>query len=145
MVGWAGRWPVESVRVEVPGEEEEARRDAPEKVPGLATGLTDVWRRRTGARRQITRLVVRWYGSSTTSLGEERRGASASRAKQSGEADGEKGKQVNLASSRAGAEDIGEREGVVHVEATPHGRHVEVARRRGCAWRTRLQGDGMRV
>jgi hypothetical protein len=137
MVGWAGRWPVESVRVEVPGEEEEARRDALEKVPGLATGLADAWRRRTGARRQITRLVARWYGSSTTSLGEEWRGASASRAKQSGEADGEKGKQVNLASSRVGAEDIDEREGVVHVEATPHGRRVEVARRRGRAWRAR--------
>ncbi len=41
MVGWAGRWPVESVRVEAPGEEEEARRDAPEKVPGLATGLAE--------------------------------------------------------------------------------------------------------
>jgi hypothetical protein len=136
MVGWAGRWPVESVHVEAPGEEEEARRDAPEKVPGLATGLADAWRR-TGARRQITRLVVRWYGSSTTSLGEERRGASASRAKQSGEADGEKGKHVNLASSRAGGEDIGEREGVVHVEATPHGRRMEVARRRGCVWRAR--------
>jgi hypothetical protein len=97
MVGWAGRWPMESVRVEVPGEEEEARRDAPEKVPGLATRLADAWRR-TGTRRQITRLVARWYGSSTTSLGEERREASASRAKQSGEADREKGKQVNLAS-----------------------------------------------
>jgi hypothetical protein len=60
-----------------------------------------------------------------------------SRAKQSGEADGEKGKQVNLASSRAGAEDIGEHEGVVHVEATPHGRRMEVARRRGRAWRAR--------
>jgi hypothetical protein len=137
MVGWAGRWPVESVCVEAPGEEEEARRDAPEKVPGLATGLVDAWRRRTGARRQITRLVARWYDSSMTSLGEERRGASASRAKQSSEADGEKGKQVNLASSRAGAEDIDEHEGVVHVEATPHGRRVEVARRRGCAWRAR--------
>jgi hypothetical protein len=65
-----GRWPVESVRVEAPGEEEEARRDAPEKAPGLPTGLTDVWRRRTGARRQITRLVARWHGSSTA--GEQR-------------------------------------------------------------------------
>jgi hypothetical protein len=137
MVGWAGRWLVESVRVEAPEEEEEARRDAPEKVPGLATGLADAWRRRTGARQQITRLVARWYGSSTTSLGEERRGASVSRAKQSGEADREKGKQVNLASSRVGAEDIGEREGVVHVEATPHGRRVEVARRPGRTWRAR--------
>jgi hypothetical protein len=64
MVGWAGRWPMESVRVEAPGEEEEARRDASKKVPGLATGLADAWRRRTGVRRQITRLVARWYGSS---------------------------------------------------------------------------------
>jgi hypothetical protein len=30
-----GRWPVESVRVEALGEEEEARRDAPEKAPRL--------------------------------------------------------------------------------------------------------------
>jgi hypothetical protein len=65
--------------------------------------------------------------------GVEPRRAGPSRA---GEADGEK-QQVNLASSRAGAEDIGEREGVVHVEATPHGRRVEVARRHGCAWRAR--------
>jgi hypothetical protein len=70
MVGWAGRWPVESVHVEAPGEEEEARRDAPEKVPGFATGLADAWRRRTGARRQITRLVAQWYGSSAA--GEQR-------------------------------------------------------------------------
>jgi hypothetical protein len=56
--------------VEAPEEEEEARRDAPEKVPGLATGLADAWRRRTGARRQITRLVAQWYGSSAA--GEQR-------------------------------------------------------------------------
>jgi hypothetical protein len=56
--------------VEAPGEEEEARRDAPEKAPGLATGLADAWRRRTGARRQITRLVARWHGSSVA--GEQR-------------------------------------------------------------------------
>jgi hypothetical protein len=36
-----GRWSVESIRVEAPGEEEETRRDAPEKAPGLATGLAD--------------------------------------------------------------------------------------------------------
>jgi hypothetical protein len=56
--------------VEAPREEEEARRDAPEKGPGSATGLTDAWRRRTGVRRQITRLVARWHGSSAT--GEQR-------------------------------------------------------------------------
>jgi hypothetical protein len=56
--------------VEAPGEEEEARLDAPEKAPGLATGLADVWRRRTGTRRQITRLVAWWHGSSAA--GEER-------------------------------------------------------------------------
>jgi hypothetical protein len=56
--------------VEAPGEEEEARRDAPEKAPGLATGLANTWRRRTGARRQITQLVARWHGSSAA--GEQR-------------------------------------------------------------------------
>jgi hypothetical protein len=61
---------MESVHVEPPGEEEEARWDAPEKAPGLATGLADAWRRRTGARRQITRLVARWHGSSAA--GEQR-------------------------------------------------------------------------
>jgi hypothetical protein len=65
-----GRWPVESVHVEAPGEEEEAQWDAQEKAPGLATGLADVWRRRTGARRQIIRLVARWHGSSAA--GEQR-------------------------------------------------------------------------
>jgi hypothetical protein len=65
-----GRWPVESVRMEAPEEEEEARWDAPEKAPDLATGLADTWRRRTGARRQITRLVARWHGSSAA--GEQR-------------------------------------------------------------------------
>jgi hypothetical protein len=65
-----GRWPVESVCVVAPEEEEEARRDALEKAPGLATGLADAWRRRTGARRQITRLVTRWHGSSAA--GEQR-------------------------------------------------------------------------
>jgi hypothetical protein len=70
MVGWAEWWPVESVRVEAPGEEEEARRDALEKGFGLAIGLADAWRRRTGARRQITQLVARWYGSSAA--GEQR-------------------------------------------------------------------------
>jgi hypothetical protein len=71
------RWSVESIRVEVPGEEEEARQDAPEKAPGLATGLTDAWRRRTGARRQITRLVARWHGSSA--VGEQRAGGGEQR------------------------------------------------------------------
>jgi hypothetical protein len=61
---------MESVHVEPPGEEEEARWDAPEKAPGLATGLADAWRRRTGARRQITQLVARWHGSSAA--GEQR-------------------------------------------------------------------------
>jgi hypothetical protein len=56
-----GRWPVESVRVEAPGEEEEAQLDARKKAPGLATGLVDAWRRRTGARRQITRPVSRGH------------------------------------------------------------------------------------
>jgi hypothetical protein len=65
-----GRWLVESVHVEAPREEEEARRDAPKKAPGLATGLADAWRRRTGTRRQITRLVARWHGSSAA--GEQR-------------------------------------------------------------------------
>jgi hypothetical protein len=64
------RWPVESVRVEAQREEEEAQWDAPEKAPGLATGLVDAWRRRTGARRQITRLVAWWLGSSVA--GEQR-------------------------------------------------------------------------
>jgi hypothetical protein len=61
---------MESVHVEPPGEEEEARWDAPEKAPDLVTGLADAWRRRTGARRQITRLVVRWHDSSVA--GEQR-------------------------------------------------------------------------
>jgi hypothetical protein len=81
----------------------------------------------------VVRLVddIAWRGAAR-SLGEQ---GQAERVKRMGKSS--KGKQVNLASSRVGAEDIGEREGVVHVEATPHGRRVEVARRPGRTWRAR--------
>jgi hypothetical protein len=87
--------------------------------------------------RRGVEALRRWHPvPEAARRGAHNKGVTASRAHrktENGEQGNEEGKNF-LASSRAGAEDIGERERVVHVEATPHGRHVDVARRHGRAW-----------